>query len=43
MFAPPIVTASASGFRRAPLQVGQVEADMYFSMSSLTYSLDVSA
>ncbi len=36
MFAPPTVTASASGFSRAPLQVVQVDADMNFSMSSLT-------
>ena len=42
MFRPPTVTASASGFSRAPLQAGQVEADMNFSISSLTYSLEVS-
>ena len=36
MFAPPTVTASASGFSRAPLHCGQTEADMYFSMSSFT-------
>ena len=42
MLRPPTVTASASGLRRAPLQAGQTEADMNFSISSLTYSLDVS-
>ena len=43
MLTPPIVTASASGLRRAPLHALQLEADMYCSMSSLTLSLDVSA
>ena len=36
MFLPASVTASASGFSRAPLHTVQVVADMYFSMSSLT-------
>ena len=37
MFLPPTVTARISGFKRLPLQSGQVLMVMYFSILSLKY------
>ena len=43
MFIPPTVTASDSGLRRAPLQVGQATSRMYCSICSRDQSDSASA
>jgi hypothetical protein len=42
MLSPPTVTASTSGFSRAPLQTGQGRNDMYSSIRSRCVELSVS-